>query len=73
MFLEMLAVVHEQDSVARRYPEYREEPDEGSQRDDATGKIVRQHATDESHRQGQEDQQRQSPAAEGHLQQQKDH
>ena len=72
VLFEVLAVVDQQDAVAGSDAEDGEEPDQRAEGDDATARPGREHAADQRHRQGQEDEHRQPPPPERRLQQEQD-
>src|SRR5262249_38915158 len=70
LLLEMLVVVDQHDSVARRNPKHGEKTDQGTERDDAVAQVSGDHSAHQSRRQGEEGERGQPRAAEsGHQEQ----
>src|SRR5262249_39191435 len=69
--LDLLIAVDEQDAVARSDAEERQESHQRPERNSATGER-RDHATDERHRQGQEDEEGETPVSKAGLQEEED-
>src|SRR5262249_1755171 len=69
--LDLLVPVDEQDAVARGDAEERQESHERTERD-ATAGERREHATDQRHRQRQEDENREAPVSKAGLQEEED-